>query len=135
MSNVEVVQGIYEAFGRGDVPAILDRLAEDVAWDQDLPSYGVGYLEPGTGRDHVAKFFTLAADSLEFEGFQPLNFLSGGDQVIALVDVHVRNKATGQLVHDLEAHVWTFGADGLVSRFAHLVDRHAHMSAWRGQEP
>jgi ketosteroid isomerase-like protein len=35
------VQEIYEAFGRGDVPAILDRLTDDIAWDLDAPGYGV----------------------------------------------------------------------------------------------
>ena len=32
MSNIATVQGIYEAFGKGDVPAILAVLADDVAW-------------------------------------------------------------------------------------------------------
>src|SRR4051794_29899804 len=30
MSNLATVEGIYEAFGKGDVPAILDVLADDV---------------------------------------------------------------------------------------------------------
>jgi ketosteroid isomerase-like protein len=33
MGNLETVQKVYEAFGRGDVPAILDELADDVRWD------------------------------------------------------------------------------------------------------
>jgi hypothetical protein len=31
MSNLATVQGIYEAFGRGDIPAILDAVADDEA--------------------------------------------------------------------------------------------------------
>jgi ketosteroid isomerase-like protein len=50
MGNLEVVQEIYEAFGRGDVPAILDHLADDVGWDLDAPGYGVPIFEPGTCR-------------------------------------------------------------------------------------
>ena len=50
MANVETTQSIYAAFGRGDVPFILGCLAEDVVWDDDLPSHGVGYLEPRAGR-------------------------------------------------------------------------------------
>ena len=30
--NVEVVRELYVAFGRGDVPAILDGLTDDVVW-------------------------------------------------------------------------------------------------------
>ena len=41
MSNVETVQATYDAFGRGEIEAILDQLADDVEWDQDEPGYGV----------------------------------------------------------------------------------------------
>ena len=33
MGNAETVQGIYEAFGRGDIPAIMERMSETVEWD------------------------------------------------------------------------------------------------------
>jgi len=34
VGTVETVQRIYEAFGAGDVPAILELLADDVEWEQ-----------------------------------------------------------------------------------------------------
>jgi ketosteroid isomerase-like protein len=33
VSNLGTVQGIYESFVKGDVPAILDVLADDVEWE------------------------------------------------------------------------------------------------------
>src|SRR6202042_3315722 len=84
MTNLESVQSIYQAFGGGDIPAILARLAPDVIWDHDLPGYGVGYLEPGTGRADVAKFFA-GLDVLDFESFDILNFLEGGNQVAVTI--------------------------------------------------
>ena len=134
MSNVDRVQEIYAAFGRGDIPYILDQIADDVSWDEEVPGYGVAYLEPGSGRDHVAKFFA-GADALVFDRFEPLNFLAGGDQVAAIIRVGARNAATSRRIDDYEVHVWTFGADGRVTRFAHVVDRHAHVSAWRDEDP
>ena len=32
--NVEVIRRIYEAFGSGDVPAVLERMDEDVEWNE-----------------------------------------------------------------------------------------------------
>ena len=32
MSNVQLVQGAYEAFGRGDLPAVLDLMDSDIEW-------------------------------------------------------------------------------------------------------
>ena len=37
MSNTDTVREIYEAFGRGDVAAILDRLDDAVEWETQAP--------------------------------------------------------------------------------------------------
>jgi uncharacterized protein len=129
MSNVDAVRAIYEAFGQGDFPAILDRLAEDVAWDQDAPGYGVPIYEPGVGKAHAARFFELLQD-LEFHRFEPTNFLVGGDQVAVTIDIEVTVKATGKSAKALEIHLWTFGPDGKVKRFFHAIDRHAFVLAY-----
>jgi uncharacterized protein len=133
VTNLEVTRSIYEAFGRGDIPHILHLLAEDVVWDHELPSYGVGYLEPCSSREDVAKFFA-GLDVLEFHQFEPINFLVGGDQVAVTIRSSLVNKNTGRTLTDFEVHVWTFGPDGLVTRFAHVVDRHAHAAAWRDED-
>jgi uncharacterized protein len=129
VGNVETVQAIYEAFGKGDVPAILDKLAEDVEWDLDAPSYGVPIYEPGVGRAHAQRFFESLAD-LEFARFEPTNFLTGGDQVAVTINIEVTVKATGRTAEALEIHLWTFGEDGKVSRFFHCIDRHAFVQAY-----
>jgi ketosteroid isomerase-like protein len=129
MSNVESVQAIYEAFGRGDIAAILDQLADDVGWDLDAPGYGVPIYEPGVGKEHAKRFFEALGD-LEFLQFEPTNFLSGGDQVAVPINIKVTVKATGKTVEALEVHLWTFGDDGKVSRFFHAIDRHAFVLAY-----
>ena len=44
--NTKIIQQLYEAFGRGDLDAILDAVADDVDWATDIssvaaPWYGV----------------------------------------------------------------------------------------------
>ena len=129
MDNVKTTQLIYEAFGRGDIPVILDQLADDVAWDRDAPGYGVPIYEPGAGKAHVGRFFEALA-GLEFERFEPTNFLVGGDQVAVTINVKVTVKSTGKSVEALEIHLWTFGDDGKVTRFFHCIDRHAFVLAY-----
>lgn len=127
--NLETVQRIYEAFGRGDVPAILEHLADDVAWDQDAPSYGMAMFAPGSGKDHVRGFFA-ALQAVDFLHFQPKNFLLGGDQVAVPVEVEIQVKATGRRAKALEIHLFTFNQEGKVARFFHCIDRHAFLLAF-----
>jgi ketosteroid isomerase-like protein len=129
MSNLENVKAIYDAFGRGDVPAILDHLADDVEWDQDAPGYGIPIYEPGAGKEHAQHFFEALQD-LEIRRFEPTNFLGGGNQVAVPINLEVEVESTRKTVEALEIHLWTFGDDGKVSRFFHCVDRHAFVLAY-----
>jgi ketosteroid isomerase-like protein len=65
-TTTTTVAEIYAAFGRGDVPAILDALAENVAWEQWPDNYaqraGVAHLLPRRGPGQVAEFFTVLAE-------------------------------------------------------------------------
>jgi uncharacterized protein len=133
MDNVQTVQDIYEAFGRGDIPAILDRLAPDVRWDE-LPGGGgaaeaaVPWLLPRRGPQEVGEFFeTLRA--LEFHRFQPLAFMAGDDRVAAVIDVELTVRDSGRSIRDEELHLWTFDDRGRVSRFRHYVDTAQHVAA------
>lgn len=135
MSNVVSVQKIYEAFGRGDVPSILGRLAEDVNWEQwpsglSAAEAGVAYLQPLQGRSEVPKFFQ-ALQGLDFHNFQPYAFLEGDGRVAACVRLEVTVKATGQRFKDDEIHLWTFDNAGLVAGFRHYVDTAKHIAANR----
>jgi hypothetical protein len=130
MTNVESIQALYDAFGRGDVAAILDQLADDVEWDQDAPAYGVPIYEPGVGKDHVRRFFEAVQADLEFVRFEPTSFLSGGDQVAVPIKLEAKVKPTGKVLEALEIHLWTFGAEGKVRRFFHCIDRHAVVLAY-----
>lgn len=86
MSNVQTVQEIYQAFGRGDVPAILSRLSESVDWEYGATSSEVPWLRPGRGRDAAGSFFASLA-AIEIHRFTPKSFLDGGSVVVVLVDI------------------------------------------------
>lgn len=128
MSNVETVQALYQAFGSGDIPAILERIHDNVVWEDGGRDIGVPWLRPGTGRDHVASFFE-SLGALEFHGFEPLNFLHGGDQVAVPVKIDATVKSTGKRIAETEIHLWTFSDDGKVSRFRHHLDTAMHIEA------
>jgi hypothetical protein len=71
--NVQRIQEIYAAFGRGDVPAILDQLRDDVAWYDPGPPE-VPHAARYRGREEVGGFSTRIAETQEFEEFTPTEF-------------------------------------------------------------
>jgi ketosteroid isomerase-like protein len=136
MSNLDTVNGIYAAFGQGDVPSILDQLADDVRWEDGAPDHGVPWLRPGTGKAHVQAFFECAGQSLDFTAFEVERVLDGGDMVVAVLHVAAVGRddrqGSGHGFDNLEVHVWRFGADGKVHSFNHVVDTVQHVEVARG---
>ncbi len=130
MENLQTVREIYEAFGRGDVPAILGRLHPDVAWEHNSVDHGIPWLVPRLGRDDVVHFFE-SLQQIEFHRFEPVSMLEGPGQVAALIHLEATVRATGIRVVDFETHVFTFDASGLVTHFRHFADTHQHLKAVR----
>ena len=131
--QLATVQGIYEAFGRGDVPAILDVLAEDVAWEQwadnHAQSAGVPWLTERRGHDGVTEFFGIVG-TFDIPDFQVLSLMSGGDQVVAEVVIEAHTPEGGHY-RDEELHLWSFDGDGKVKRMRHYTDTAKHIAAAR----
>jgi len=120
MINVDTVKEIYEAFGRGDVPAILDKLDEQVEWETQIPVDGVPWLQTRRGRATVAGFFESLAP-LEFKRFEPQTFFESGDKVFVLIALEVATKGK-DYSFPLEGHLWQFDSAGKVVKFDHITD-------------
>jgi ketosteroid isomerase-like protein len=137
VSNAQSVQTIYEAFGRGDVPAILDLMSDSVEWEQwegsnNGQDAGVPWLVRRSGKDGVAAFFQALAENLEVHSFVPVNLLEGGGQVAATISIDGTVTKTGERFQDEEIHLWTFDESGKVTGFRHYTDTAKHIEAVTG---
>jgi ketosteroid isomerase-like protein len=137
-ANAATVAGLYEAFGRGDLPSILDRLADDVSWDGDWADHsaqrgaGAPLLQPRRGVADVAGFFAALAECT-MNDFQVLDIIGSGRQVVAELRVDISMPGGGRIV-DEELHLWTFDDTGKVVRFRHYVDTAKHLAAAGGTD-
>jgi ketosteroid isomerase-like protein len=135
-SNAAAVTEIYAAFERGDVPAILARLAPDVAWESWTDNFaqrgGVPYLVPRAGRDDVVGFFAELA-TMTVLRFAVLDVIGSGRQVAAEVAASFALPNGGRFA-DEELHLWTFDEAGLVTRFRHYADTAKHLAAGDGMD-
>jgi ketosteroid isomerase-like protein len=132
--HLATVNAIYEAFGRGDIPALLEHVSDDVQWeawaDNTAQKAGVGWLLPRHGKAGVAEFFQAVAEELDIHEFQVLSLMAGGNQVAAEFVISANLRKGDGSYRDEEMHLWTFGADGKVTRLRHYLDTAKHMAVW-----
>ncbi len=117
--SVEVVKGVYEAFGRGDVPAVLGAMAGDIEWNEaeGMP-YGGVYRSPEAVAENV--FGPLIDDVPDF-AVRPDEIIASGDTVVSVVRYTGTGKATGKKLDLSVVHVWQV-RDGKAVRFRQFVD-------------
>jgi len=79
--NLQVVQGLYEAFGRGDMQAVLDAFADEVDWlVPGAPA--VPWAGPRTTREQIAAYFDLVGEWLDIQEHDVQEYLVRGDRVV-----------------------------------------------------
>jgi uncharacterized protein len=119
--NVNVVRGVYEAFGRGDIPAVLAALDPRVEWweaENFIYADGNPYVGPEAVLQGV-----FARIGGEWEGFEvaPEEILDAGETVIGHGYYSGTYKRNGRRVRAQFAHLFTF-RDGRVVKFQQYTD-------------
>ena len=77
--NIETVKAMYEAFGRGDVDAILERCTDDVDWAAEAAIEVAPWHGVKRGKAEVPSFFAGIAQTGPVTEFSPLSFTSNDD--------------------------------------------------------
>jgi ketosteroid isomerase-like protein len=103
---LDITKQAYEAFGRRDIPALLELVADEVDWKMIGPA---NWPHAGLRRNppEVAAFF---ADLSRFEDitlFEPREFIEAGDNVTVLGYLESSVRDTKQKYHSDWVHVST----------------------------
>lgn len=127
--NVQQVQALYAAFGRGDVLALMDALADDVEfvvpYPPEIPNGGTFH-----GKAGIQKWLGLTMENVRFKGLEPRAVIAQGDKVVVLLHAEATIKRTGRDVDQEAAHVWTL-RDGKIARHQAFEDTAAVVAAYR----
>ena len=94
--NIKLIRTAYEAFGRGDLPAVLEVIHDNCDWGveasgQIAPYYGIRH-----GRAEILAFFQQLASTFAVERFEPTVIAGDGDDVLAVVAYAITSNATGK---------------------------------------
>ena len=119
--NVDIIRGMYDAFARGDVPAVLAVLDSDIEW-REAENFLYADRNPYIGPSAVLEG-VFARLGTEWEGFAatPDSCLDAGDTVVAQGHYSGVYKGSGRPVRAQFAHILTMRG-GKVIRFQQYTD-------------
>jgi uncharacterized protein len=107
--NIQTIKEMYEALGRGDVEAILERVTDDVDWSTDAAIESAPWYGPRHGKDGVRSFFEAIGKTGPITEFTPLSFASNHDgDVMVFLRYAFTVTATGKDVAMNMHHYWKF---------------------------
>ena len=114
--NLELIQRGYEAFGRADIPGVLEIFADDIDWSvtEVLPQGG-----RVTGKQDVAAFFERLGSIWPDLNLEIEDFVASGDRVCVIGSA--TGTANGTQTGYGFVHAWTV-RDGAAVRFAEYAD-------------
>jgi ketosteroid isomerase-like protein len=94
--NIKLVRTAYEAFGRGDIPAVLEVIDDDCDWGVEASSQLAPYYGSRHGKGEILAFFQELASTFEVERFEPTAIAGDGEDVLAVVAYAIKSNATGK---------------------------------------
>ena len=119
--NIKTVQVLYEAFGRGDVPRILDELTDDVGWATEAQTAVAPWHRRYVGKDEVPAFFESLAETITVTEFTPMSFTANDTDVMCVIRFGTRSNATDKSATANIHHWWRF-RDGKVCYYRGTED-------------
>ena len=119
MNNVDLVAGVYAAFGKGDVPKLLGAMHPQIQWTETAGyKYGGIFRSPQAVLENV-----FARIQVDFESFtvDVERLIDAGNVVVMQGHYVGKGKATGKSVRAAVAHILEI-SDGKIVRFDQYVD-------------
>jgi uncharacterized protein len=127
-ANVIATQEVFARFGRGDVPAILEMLADDVVIEFYGPSV-IPYANTYRGKAEARRFFETVLSSVDIHQFDPEEFIAERDKVVVTGHLRLTARRTGRQIDSDFVHVITM-KDGKWVRFRDFMNTAVAVAAF-----
>jgi ketosteroid isomerase-like protein len=122
--NVAVVRGAYDAFGRGEIEAVIAAFHPEVTWiEPEGAPGGFGARVLHSMDEVVSEVFMKLASGSVWTDFriEPDRYLDAGDVVVMQGHLHAKVPATGEAVSSPVAHICDL-KDGKIVHWQALED-------------
>lgn len=122
-ANVELIRGIYDAFARADIGAVLGAMAPEIEW-REAENHPYADGNPYVGPNGILQGVFVRLGT-EWDGFAVHvdEILGAGDKVVMLGRYKGKYKRTGKSLDAQVVHVWIV-ANGKAASFQQYTDTH-----------
>ena len=127
MNHVEHMQSLYAAFGRGEIPTVMEAMHPEIEWREAEGHPYMASEEVFRGPDNVLnKLFMRLNDEWTDYVVNPISFYGDGDTVIVEGRYTGTFNDTGKEIDCPFCHIWHFEGDK-VRRF----QQYTHTAAYQ----
>ena len=129
--NVEIVQNLYSAFAKGDVPAVLEKFHPKIEWNEaeNFPyADGNPYIGPQAVLEGV--FARLGAEWEYWNLTDQTYYEANSGEIIVTGRYKAKNKMTAKEINVQFVHMWNL-EDGMVTKFQQYADTYQTVQAMK----
>jgi ketosteroid isomerase-like protein len=130
-ANLQVVEQMYEALGRGDYTSFQDLLTKDTVWKFTGNSSIIPFAGEWDGREGVLNFFAARDKSVKSNLFEIRGFFEGEDQIVSLLHEDLTVKANSR-EYVVDVYNLITVRDGQISRLDGVFDSAISQTAFLG---
>jgi uncharacterized protein len=120
--NVAVVDGLYQGFAKGDVPAVLAAMDANIVWNE-AENFPYADRNPYIGPDAVLNgVFGRILAEWEYWNLTDIQLHEmSNNKVLATLRYQAKHKTNGKMIDSQTAHLWTL-KDGKITAFQQFTD-------------
>lgn len=130
-ADLQVVEQMYEALGRGDYTSFQDLLTEDTVWTFSGDSSIIPFAGEWDGREGVLNFFATRDEFVTSNLFEIRGYFEGEDQIVSLLHEDLTVKENGS-EYVVDVYNLITVTDGQVSRLEGVFDSAISEAAFLG---
>ena len=127
--NIAATQKLFEAFGAGNVPAIVELLNDDIVIEFYGPEKIIPYAGRYHGKEQARSFFETVLSSVDIHVFEPEELIGDRNKLVVTGHLHLTAKSTGGAIKSDFVHVITM-EKGKWSRFRDFMDTSVAVNAF-----
>jgi ketosteroid isomerase-like protein len=111
MTALDTVKAMYNAFGKGDIPFILEHVSENFTWQDPSNSSIIPFGGKFHSKSGMLEFFTQLGGSVDTTLFEINEYISADNKVVAIGRHGFTCKRTGKSAILDFSMIWRFEND------------------------